>query len=266
MALEPAPGLDPTTGAASAIAEVTLYNIYETLTKIGSDGSVKPLLAERWEVSPDLKTWTFHLRRDAKFHNGEPFDAAAVKYSFERATATSSTNKDKRRCSRTSALRRYARRAYGGPGPEDVEPDFLFLVGEATAAIVRARRARRPTRRSRSAPARTGSRTGTSGASITLVRWPGWRNAAAIRLERVTFRFISDPSAQVAALLSGDVDGFPRVTAARSLEQFRSDARFQVADRRHRAPRPSSPSTTAGSRSTTCACAARSPRRSTAKR
>ena len=62
MTLEP-PGLDPTAAAASAIAEVTQYNIFETLTKINADGSVTPLLAERWEVSPDLKTYTFHLRR-----------------------------------------------------------------------------------------------------------------------------------------------------------------------------------------------------------
>ncbi|GAO20465.1 ABC-type transporter, periplasmic subunit [Alicycliphilus sp. B1] len=47
LVLEP-PGLDPTAGAASSIAEVTLYNIYETLTKINPDGSVSPLLAESW--------------------------------------------------------------------------------------------------------------------------------------------------------------------------------------------------------------------------
>ena len=57
MTLEPT-GLDPTASAASAIAEVTLYNIYETLTKINGDGSVTPLLAESWDVSPDLKTYT----------------------------------------------------------------------------------------------------------------------------------------------------------------------------------------------------------------
>ena len=61
MALEP-PGLDPTTGAASAIAEVVLYNIFETLTKIKPDGNVSPLLAESWTASPDLKTYTFKLR------------------------------------------------------------------------------------------------------------------------------------------------------------------------------------------------------------
>ena len=60
MALEP-PGLDPTAGAAAAIAEVVHYNILETLTKINADGNVTPLLAESWEVSPDLKTYTFKL-------------------------------------------------------------------------------------------------------------------------------------------------------------------------------------------------------------
>ena len=95
MTLEP-PGLDPTAGAASAIAEIVLYNIFETLTKINPDGSVSPLLAESWEVSPDLKTYTFKLRRGVKFQNGEPFTAAAVKFSYDRAGGEKSTNKDKR--------------------------------------------------------------------------------------------------------------------------------------------------------------------------
>ena len=95
MTLEPT-GLDPTAGAASSIAEVTHYSIYESLTKINSDGSVTPLLAEKWEVSPDLRTYTFILRKGIKFHNGEPFNAAAVKFSFDRAGGEKSTNKDKR--------------------------------------------------------------------------------------------------------------------------------------------------------------------------
>ncbi|MBC7471128.1 MAG: ABC transporter substrate-binding protein, partial [Ramlibacter sp.] len=95
MALEP-PGLDPTAGAASAIAEITQYNIFETLTRINADGSVAPLLAEGWEVSPDLRTYTFRLRKGVKFQNGEPFNAQAVKFSFTRAGAEKSTNKDKR--------------------------------------------------------------------------------------------------------------------------------------------------------------------------
>jgi peptide/nickel transport system substrate-binding protein len=78
------------------LPKITLYNIYETLTKINPDGSVSPLLAESWEVSPDLKTYTFKLRKGVKFQNGEPFNAAAVKFSFDRAGGDKSTNKDKR--------------------------------------------------------------------------------------------------------------------------------------------------------------------------
>ena len=50
MALEP-PGLDPTNAAAAAIAEVTLYNVYETLTKVQEDGTAVPLLAESFEAA-----------------------------------------------------------------------------------------------------------------------------------------------------------------------------------------------------------------------
>ncbi|MDB6001402.1 MAG: transporter substrate-binding protein, partial [Rhizobacter sp.] len=94
VTLEP-PGLDPTAGAASAISEVVLYNVFETLTKVNSAGVAGPLLASSWTISPDQKTYTFKLVSGAKFHNGEAFSSANVKASFERAAADGSTNKDK---------------------------------------------------------------------------------------------------------------------------------------------------------------------------
>jgi peptide/nickel transport system substrate-binding protein len=45
---------------------------------------IEPGLAERWESSPDGRTWTFHLRQGVEFHDGTPFDAAAVVFSLER--------------------------------------------------------------------------------------------------------------------------------------------------------------------------------------
>ncbi|MBP8138716.1 MAG: ABC transporter substrate-binding protein, partial [Alicycliphilus sp.] len=133
LVLEP-PGLDPTAGAASSIAEVTLYNLYETLTKIRPDGSVAPLLAESWEVSPDLKSYTFRLRRDARFHNGEPCNAAAVKFSFDRAGGDKSTNKDKRLFAglSTQVVDEHTVVLLN----REIEPDLLFLLGQATAIIV----------------------------------------------------------------------------------------------------------------------------------
>jgi len=60
--------------------------IYDALAKYeGNPARVVPWLAERWETSADGRTWTFHLVGNAKFHNGDPVDAEAVRFSFERA-------------------------------------------------------------------------------------------------------------------------------------------------------------------------------------
>src|SRR3546814_1779572 len=59
--------------------------VYDALAKyVGNPAKVVPWLAESWDSSPDAKTWTFHLAKNAKFHNGDPVDAEAVRYSFER--------------------------------------------------------------------------------------------------------------------------------------------------------------------------------------
>ena len=224
MTLEP-PGLDPTAGAASAIAEIVLYNVFETLTKINSDGTVSPLLAESWEVSPDLKTYTFRLRKGVKFQNGEAFNAAAVKYSFERAAAEKSTNKDKRTFSGMESVAAIDEHTLVVLN-KSLDPDFLFLMGQGTAIIVE------PTSAETNAtkPVGTGPYqflNWNRGSSIVLTQWAGYRGASGIKIRKVTFRFISDPAAQVAALLAGDIDAFPRVSP-RSVAQFKSNAKFQV--------------------------------------
>ncbi len=224
MTLEP-PGLDPTNAAAAAIAEVTLYNIYETLTKINEDGSTSPLLAESWTASPDLKTYTFKLRKGVKFHNGEPFNSAAVKFSFERNAAATSTNKDK------SLFQAFEK--VETPDADTVviavkhsEPNLPFLLGQASGSIVEPKSAAtNVTQPVGTGPYQLGG--WAKGSSITLTKWADYRNASAIKLSKVTIRFISDPAAQAAALLSNDVDAFPRI-ATRVVAQFKSDPRFTV--------------------------------------
>ena len=227
MTLEPAPGLDPTMASAAAIGEVVHYNVLEGLTKIAMNGEVGPLLAESWTISPDGKAYTFKLRRGVKFHDGEAFDASDVKFSFERAKAEGSTNKAKKavfdNISRIDA-----------PDSHTVimvleQPDgnFLFRMGENTAVILDPKTAANTaTQPVGTGPYKLGD--WRRGASITLVKSDSYRNAAAVKLKRVTFRFINDPAAQVAALLAGDVDAMPRFGAPQSLAQFKSDKRFKV--------------------------------------
>ncbi len=227
MVLEPAPGLDPTMAAAAAIGEVVHYNVLEGLTKINMDGSISPLLAESWQVDPDGKVYTFKLKRGVSFHDGEAFDAADVKFSFERAKAAGSTNKAKK-----AVFDNISR--IDTPDPFTVivvlnqaDGNFLFRMGENTAVILDPKSA--PT--TATAPVGTGPfkfGAWAKGSSITLVKNDAYRHAAAVKMKKVTFRFINEPAAQVAALLAGDIDGIPRFNALESLKQFQSDPRFAV--------------------------------------
>ncbi|WP_090904580.1 nickel ABC transporter substrate-binding protein [Paenibacillus sp. OK076] len=60
--------------------------VYESLVENTVDG-IKPLLAESWDISEDGKTYTFHLRQGVKFHDGEPFNAEAVKQNIDAVQA-----------------------------------------------------------------------------------------------------------------------------------------------------------------------------------
>lgn len=75
--------LDPI-GANEVATSGLCMHIYDTLVGITDDAQLVPMLATSWEVK-DPKTFVFHLREGVKFHNGEPFTSADVKYSFERA-------------------------------------------------------------------------------------------------------------------------------------------------------------------------------------
>ena len=225
MALEP-PGLDPTTGAASAIAEVVLYNILETLTKVQADSSIAPLLAQSWTVTPDNKTWAFKLRTGITFHNGEPFNAATVKYAFERAAGADSTNKDKAVFANIVNISATDSHTVVIT-LKNTNPDFLFQLGQATAVIVEPK----SVAGNATNPVGTGPyklENWAKGSAMTLARWDGWRDAKSVKLKRVTIRFIGDSAAQVAAMMAGDIDVFPRIGAGKVLGQFKADKKYQV--------------------------------------
>ncbi|MCT4556883.1 MAG: ABC transporter substrate-binding protein [Pelagimonas sp.] len=52
--------------------------VFDGLTEIAADGSLKGELAESWEATSDAKTWTFNLRQGVTFHNGKAFGADDV--------------------------------------------------------------------------------------------------------------------------------------------------------------------------------------------
>jgi nickel ABC transporter, nickel/metallophore periplasmic binding protein len=63
--------------------------VYESLVENTAEG-IKPLLAESWDISEDGKLYTFHLRQNVTFHDGEPFNAEAVKLNFDAVQSNAS--------------------------------------------------------------------------------------------------------------------------------------------------------------------------------
>ena len=64
-------------------ASVTHEKIYEGLVGRDKNSEIQPLLAEKWKQLDDTK-WEFYLRKGVKFHDGSPFNAQAVKATFDR--------------------------------------------------------------------------------------------------------------------------------------------------------------------------------------
>jgi peptide/nickel transport system substrate-binding protein len=224
MALEPAPGLDPTVAAAAAISQVTAYNVYENLVRIDESGTVSGMLASDWSISEDGMTYRFNLLSGVKFHDGTTFDASDIRFVFERNAAEDSSNKEKRIFRGVAAVET----------PDDhtvlvslKQPNGIFLFKMALSASVIVGPESAATNGTN--PIGTGPYRFSEwiqGDSVSLVANPDHRNAANIQIKSVKFRFISDPTAQVTALLSGDIDALPRLSAPEMFPQFQNNPDF----------------------------------------
>ena len=76
--------IDPAETPGIGTPFVFLYALHDALAKPLPGNTMAPCLAESWKDSPDGLTYEFKLREGLKFHNGDPFTAEDVKFSFER--------------------------------------------------------------------------------------------------------------------------------------------------------------------------------------
>lgn len=224
LQLEP-PTLDPTSGASAAIDEVTYRTIFEGLTTLDATGAAVPLLAERWEMAADARSWTFHLRSGVRFSDGTPFDARSVVFSLNRARAPGSTNAQAEALSEIAGIdlidARTVRIRLSRP---DAQLPVLLAWGDcvmvsprsaATLAI---------------APVGTGPfrlDSWARGDTLRLVRNEGYWGTAP-RLREILFRFVADPAAAYAGVRTHEIDLFPDYPAPENLAQLRADPGLAV--------------------------------------
>ncbi|TMQ21268.1 MAG: ABC transporter substrate-binding protein [Candidatus Rokuibacteriota bacterium] len=188
------PGLDLTATPASATAGVVLYNIQECLLKVDRHGKLVPWLAERWHTA-DNRNYTFFLRRGVRFHNGRELKAADVKYVFERALNPETKHP-------------YAK-DYEAIGDIIVKDDYTvtFTLKSVNANFLQN-------------IARQGS--------VIYPRDKDYYVKGLPKLDRVTFRFITDPNAIQAALKAGDIDASLFGLGAEHVQDLQKDPRFTV--------------------------------------
>jgi peptide/nickel transport system substrate-binding protein len=87
----PTKWLDPGETEAFSTPYMVLYAVHDALVKPMPAGMTTPSLAESWSESKDHLTYTFTLRKNAKFHDGSPVTADDAKFSFERYKGASAT-------------------------------------------------------------------------------------------------------------------------------------------------------------------------------
>ncbi len=223
-ATEP-PGLDLTATPASATAAVIFYNVQEALVKVDRHGKLVPWLAERWHTS-DNRNYTFFLKRGVRFHNGREVRAADVKYVFDRAVNPETKHpyvKD-----------------YEAIGDLVVKDDYTvtFVLKNVNANFLHnlARQGsviypREAVETMKSAPIGTGPfrfEDWVRGDRIVLRRNPEYHVKGLPHLDRVTFRFIADPNAVLAALKAGDIDASLFGLGPEHAQDVQKDPRFQV--------------------------------------
>jgi len=220
------PGLDPTTATSTAIPRVVYTNVLEGLVKIDRNGKIVPALAKDYKISKDGKEYTFVLKKGVKFHDGKLFDAEDVKFTFERlmdsktATAHPEYYKDidlvQMVDSHTVKIKL-----------KNVNSMFLFNLARGDSIIVN----KQAVDKLKSAPVGTGPFKFVEwvrGDHITLAKFEEYHRKGLPYLDKVTFKFIGDPSAQIASLKAGDIDVIAYDVSPENASLLEKDPRFKV--------------------------------------
>jgi peptide/nickel transport system substrate-binding protein len=219
--------LDPTADATASIATILLDNLYQGLVRLDAAGKITPSLAKTWDVSADGTAVTFHLASGVKWHDGTPFTAQDVKFSWDRAADPN-----------TSPVNPH--RDYWAPVKSvDVTDDstvkvtlnqysdnWLFHMAAGSACIVSPKSADN----NKTNPVGTGPfkfGTWNHGASLGLTRNNEYWGTQA-KLTDIEFRFFSDANAMTNAIKAGDVDALGQPTALEQVASFQQDPNFTV--------------------------------------
>jgi peptide/nickel transport system substrate-binding protein len=227
--------MDPQKTGLAATSRILFQAQTPLVWKFPGDDTFYPGLAEEWEVSEDGREFTFSLRNDVTFHNGEPFNADSVTWTFDRmADPAQETLARLPQFDHTEKVDEFtAKVVFSEPyGP------FVPLLGASVSYMPI------PPKQSRDNPDEFGLTPAGTGpfkitefvhkSHATLVKnedynWaPEYfgRNGTAY-LDQINWRIIEEPATRVLALQSGEIDIAEDVAAA-LVEQIEADPNLEM--------------------------------------
>jgi 4-phytase/acid phosphatase/peptide/nickel transport system substrate-binding protein len=228
------PGFDPLkVGVYDTSANIAASLILETLVGLDDNGKAKPKLAVSWSNSDDFKTWTFKLRPDVKFHDGTPFNAAAVKFNFDR-------QKDPKNNCRCAF---YIANILSVEAKDDLTAVYTLKDPAVNFPVLLTRPDQNSTIHSPTAiqakgddynrnPVGTGPfavKSWTAGDRMVLERNPTYWNAGHPYLDRIVLRPLPDSLSRFASLKAGETDVvWADEFEADNIMRARKDATLQV--------------------------------------
>jgi ABC-type oligopeptide transport system substrate-binding subunit len=222
------PSLDPGLASDTTSGDV-ISNIMDPLVKLDENLDPVPNLAESWDISPDRKTVTFHLRSDGKWTNGDPVTAEDFEWSWKRTISpdlaadyayqffgivgAAEYNSCKKAC---DAMRDKV----GVKAVDDrtlrvelTSPQPWFVQQVAHHSFIAVHRATVEQFGDKWTEAKNIVTNGPfklatwqHNSRLDLVKWDGWRNADKVKLERINGRMISEGTTAVQAFEAGELD------------------------------------------------------------
>ncbi len=215
-----------------------MRQMYDPLLWQPEGGKFVPGLAEKWEISPDGKAYTFSLRKDVKFHDGTPFNAQAVKATYDRITDPATKSLQSGRLGpydRTEVVDEFTVRIHL---KEPFTP-LLSNLSEHALAPASIAAVQKLGDKYAMNPVATGPfrvKEWPDANTFVLERNPDykwapsfWANKETAYLDTITYRFVEEPATRLIALENGEADVVD-APPAQDYKRIKESGKFETHD------------------------------------
>ncbi|HWD58214.1 MAG TPA: ABC transporter substrate-binding protein [Stellaceae bacterium] len=220
--------LDPTL-ARTFVGRIVFASLCDKLVDIGPDLKIVPQLATEWHWVDDNKGLVMALRQGVKFQDGEPMDAAAVKFSLERHLTLPGSNR-KAEISAVKSVELVDDHTVKLVLDKPFAP-LLAQLSDRAGMIVSPKAAQAAGDKFGEHPVCAGPYKFTERVAqdrIVVDRFADYWNKDAVKFDRIVFLPIVDSTVRLANLQSGQLDLIERV-AATDLDTIKKDSRLKLA-------------------------------------